>query len=83
LQFLKRVCSIILDPQMLNGLNWSHTLDDVFKQNYVEDPSLSWQYFGSTFGFMRVFPGFRYVARSSYHVFPLISPDERMMMTKE
>jgi len=32
-------------------------LDEVFLQNYRSDPSLSWQYFGSTAGFMRHYPG--------------------------
>lgn len=38
-------------------LQWSEKLDDIFLQNYRSDPSLSWQYFGSTAGFMRHYPG--------------------------
>jgi len=38
-------------------LQWSEKLDEVFLQNYRSDPSLSWQYFGSTAGFMRHYPG--------------------------
>lgn len=40
-------------------LQWSEKLDEVFLQNYRSDPSLSWQYFGSTAGFMRHYPGKR------------------------
>lgn len=58
--FFKELFLQFSDPQMLNGLNWTETLDAVFKQNLEEDPSLSWQYFGSTYGFMRVYPAFRY-----------------------
>lgn len=38
-------------------LQWSEKLDEVFVSNYKADPSLSWQYFGSTAGFMRHYPG--------------------------
>lgn len=38
-------------------IEWSEALDDVFKQNYNSDPALSWQYFGSSTGIMRHYPG--------------------------
>ncbi|KAG8232873.1 hypothetical protein J437_LFUL011579, partial [Ladona fulva] len=47
------------DPQILNGLKWSSSLNEVFKENLRLDPSLRWQYFGSQRGFMRVFPALR------------------------
>ena len=50
----------ILDPKVVNAIKWSKMLDDIFKDNYKRDPSLSWQYFGSSTGFMRQYPGTQY-----------------------
>lgn len=44
-------CDVIKDIQ------WSQNLDRVFLDNYKIDPTLSWQFFGSSTGFMRQFPG--------------------------
>lgn len=41
---------------MISGIKWSENLDNIFKDNYQQDPTLSWQYFGSSTGFMRQFP---------------------------
>lgn len=49
------------DSEILNGLNWTASLDEIFKENWRNDPNLRWQYFGSFFGFMRVYPAFRLV----------------------
>ncbi|CAI6363760.1 unnamed protein product [Macrosiphum euphorbiae] len=46
-------------------LQWSEKMDEVFLQNYRSDPSLSWQYFGSTAGFMRHYPAIRWSAKPS------------------
>lgn len=45
------------DAEVASGLQWSEYLDPLFVNNYESDPSLSWQYFGSTSGFLRRFPG--------------------------
>lgn len=35
----------------------SEALNDVFADNFQEDPTLTWQYFGSSTGFFRLYPG--------------------------
>eukprot|EP00102_Acyrthosiphon_pisum_P023352 XP_016660562.1 PREDICTED: voltage-dependent calcium channel subunit alpha-2/delta-3-like [Acyrthosiphon pisum] len=40
-------------------------MDEVFLQNYRSDPSVSWQYFGSTAGCMRHYPAIRWSAKPS------------------
>ncbi|XP_046753352.1 voltage-dependent calcium channel subunit alpha-2/delta-4 isoform X1 [Diprion similis] len=44
------------DPDVAAGIRWSDYLDPLFANNYESDPSLSWQYFGATSGFLRRFP---------------------------
>lgn len=46
-----------LDPLVVNALRWSEHLDPVFVNNYEVDPTLSWQFYGSSTGFLRRFPG--------------------------
>lgn len=41
---------------MIKGIQWSEKLDFIFRDNYNKDPTLSWQFFGSSTGFMRQFP---------------------------
>uniref|UniRef100_A0A146M963 Voltage-dependent calcium channel subunit alpha-2/delta-3 n=1 Tax=Lygus hesperus TaxID=30085 RepID=A0A146M963_LYGHE len=38
------------------GLRWSDGLDEIFRRNYLADPTMSWQYFGSSSGFLRHYP---------------------------
>ncbi|KAL5282154.1 CACNA2D4 family protein [Megaselia abdita] len=45
------------DNDVKNALQWSSHLDPLFQSNLERDPGLSWQYFGSTTGFLRRFPG--------------------------
>lgn len=55
-------CDVIKD------IEWSDKLDSIFKDNYQKDPTLSWQFFGSSTGFMRQFPGL-YSIHSSFNPF--------------
>ncbi|XP_011136367.1 voltage-dependent calcium channel subunit alpha-2/delta-3 isoform X5 [Harpegnathos saltator] len=41
---------------VIRAIKWSQALDRTFINNYEQDPSLSWQYFGSATGFMRQYP---------------------------
>lgn len=52
--------SLALSPTatvILNELNWTQALEDVFIENRKEDPSLLWQVFGSATGVTRYYPG--------------------------
>lgn len=42
---------------MLNELNWTEALEDVFRKNREDDPTLLWQVFGSATGLARYYPG--------------------------
>uniref|UniRef100_A0A3Q3B173 Calcium channel, voltage-dependent, alpha 2/delta subunit 1a n=1 Tax=Kryptolebias marmoratus TaxID=37003 RepID=A0A3Q3B173_KRYMA len=41
---------------ILNELNWTEALEDVFRKNKEDDPSLLWQVFGSATGLARYYP---------------------------
>ncbi|MEQ2304236.1 Voltage-dependent calcium channel subunit alpha-2/delta-4, partial [Ameca splendens] len=44
------------DPKLLNAIYNSEALNDVYINNFQRDPTLTWQYFGSSFGFFRIYP---------------------------
>ncbi|KAF3855351.1 hypothetical protein F7725_023406 [Dissostichus mawsoni] len=46
-----------LHPNILNSIYNSEALNDVFIGNFQKDPTLTWQFFGSSTGFFRIFPG--------------------------
>lgn len=48
---------VILGERAASAIEWSENLDQVFVQNYNSDPALSWQFFGSSSGVMRHYPG--------------------------
>ncbi|KAG5866820.1 hypothetical protein JTB14_006018 [Gonioctena quinquepunctata] len=48
------------EQPVLEGLRWSEALDLVFKENLIDDPSLTWQYFASPKGFMRHYPAIQW-----------------------
>ncbi|XP_067091388.1 LOW QUALITY PROTEIN: voltage-dependent calcium channel subunit alpha-2/delta-1 [Osmerus mordax] len=41
---------------VLNELNWTEALEDVFRKNREDDPTLLWQVFGSATGLARYYP---------------------------
>ncbi|XP_071083847.1 voltage-dependent calcium channel subunit alpha-2/delta-3-like [Haliotis cracherodii] len=43
--------------KILNGVSWSENMTKQFTENLKEDPSLTWQYFCSSDGFFRIYPG--------------------------
>uniref|UniRef100_A0A672SIP8 Voltage-dependent calcium channel subunit alpha-2/delta-4-like n=1 Tax=Sinocyclocheilus grahami TaxID=75366 RepID=A0A672SIP8_SINGR len=48
------------DPDILNGVYMSEALNDIFINNFQKDPTLTWQYFGSSAGFFRLYPGIKW-----------------------
>uniref|UniRef100_A0A8C7HT74 Calcium voltage-gated channel auxiliary subunit alpha2delta 4 n=1 Tax=Oncorhynchus kisutch TaxID=8019 RepID=A0A8C7HT74_ONCKI len=53
------------DPYILNGIYMSEALNDVFANNFKKDPTLTWQYFGSSSGFFRIYPGIKWTPDSN------------------
>ncbi|UYV67434.1 K02A2.6-like [Cordylochernes scorpioides] len=43
-------------PQVVNAIKWSEHLNPMFKNNMAFDSSLYYQFFGSSTGFLRLFP---------------------------
>lgn len=55
--YFRLTAAYFLAKDVISGIIWSEKLDETFRDNYKSDPTLSWQYFGSSTGFMRQFPG--------------------------
>ncbi|KAG7522730.1 hypothetical protein JOB18_029097 [Solea senegalensis] len=53
------------DPTILNAIYNSEALNDVFIGNFQKDPTLTWQYFGSSSGFFRIYPGIKWTPDSN------------------
>ncbi|KAM7397283.1 hypothetical protein PAMP_020267 [Pampus punctatissimus] len=53
------------DPNILNAIYNSEALNDVFISNFQKDPTLTWQYFGSSTGFFRIYPGIKWTPDSN------------------
>lgn len=47
---------LVSERDALNAILWSEGLNEIFIRNYKSDPSLVWQYFGSSYGILRFFP---------------------------
>ncbi|XP_023289620.1 voltage-dependent calcium channel subunit alpha-2/delta-3 isoform X2 [Orussus abietinus] len=50
------------ESQVATGIQWSEFLNPLFVNNYNSDPSLSWQYYGDSSGFLRRFPAISQVS---------------------
>ncbi|XP_034442821.1 voltage-dependent calcium channel subunit alpha-2/delta-4 isoform X3 [Hippoglossus hippoglossus] len=53
------------DPNILNAIYNSEALNDVFIGNFKKDPTLTWQFFGSSTGFFRIYPGIKWTPDSN------------------
>ncbi|XP_037622222.1 voltage-dependent calcium channel subunit alpha-2/delta-4-like isoform X3 [Sebastes umbrosus] len=53
------------DPNILNAIYNSEALNDVFIGNFQKDPTLTWQFFGSSTGFFRIYPGIKWTPDSN------------------
>ncbi|TKS65201.1 Voltage-dependent calcium channel subunit alpha-2/delta-1 [Collichthys lucidus] len=60
---LPSVC--VFSTIILNELNWTEALEDVFRKNKEEDPSLLWQVFGSATGLARYYPASPWINSSN------------------
>ncbi|XP_035710380.1 voltage-dependent calcium channel subunit alpha-2/delta-3 isoform X2 [Folsomia candida] len=45
---------------ILDGVHWTSGMDEVFRSNYAKNPTLLWQYFGSSLGFFRQYPAMKW-----------------------
>uniref|UniRef100_A0A3P9CH50 Calcium voltage-gated channel auxiliary subunit alpha2delta 4 n=1 Tax=Maylandia zebra TaxID=106582 RepID=A0A3P9CH50_9CICH len=53
------------DPNILNAIYNTEALNDIFIGNFQKDPTLTWQYFGSSTGFFRIYPGIKWTPDSN------------------
>ncbi|KAG8191045.1 hypothetical protein JTE90_029487 [Oedothorax gibbosus] len=49
-------------PDVLNAIKWSEELNNVFRNNINYDSSLIYQFFGSSTGFLRLYPAIKWRA---------------------
>ncbi|KAM7003256.1 voltage-dependent calcium channel subunit alpha-2/delta-4-like [Tautogolabrus adspersus] len=53
------------DPNIMNAIYNSEALNDIFISNFQKDPTLTWQFFGSSTGFFRIYPGIKWTPDSN------------------
>lgn len=59
------------DPDYQSAIAWSTHLDPLFTNNLERDAALSWQYFGSSSGFMRRYPATGWPLENAQEARPL------------
>lgn len=77
-------------PDVVNAIKWSGHLNYIFESNYLLDPSLSWQYFGSSTGFLRQYPAIEWKSETkadtydcrmrSWYIQAATSPKDMVIM---
>lgn len=55
----------------------SEALNPVFVENFQRDPTLTWQYFGSSTGFFRIYPG----EDTGWHLRHCLFSENKIQMT--
>ncbi|KAF9421397.1 hypothetical protein HW555_002612 [Spodoptera exigua] len=61
-----KVGPVVADGEVQNQIAWSEHLDPLFVNNYEIDPTLSWQYYASSTGFMRRYPAMSWPPEDGY-----------------
>lgn len=61
-------CFMFAGDHVIKPIDWSSHLDETFKSNYETDRSLMWQYYASTSGFLRHYPGTIYIILKLQHI---------------
>ena len=56
---VKSPCFLLTGVKIRNTIKWTSGLDPYFKENYDKDRTLLWQYFGSSDGVYRIYPGIK------------------------
>ncbi|XP_070193860.1 voltage-dependent calcium channel subunit alpha-2/delta-3-like [Littorina saxatilis] len=46
--------------RILHGVSWTENLTEQFRNNSLQSPTLGWQYFCSSDGFFRIYPGMQW-----------------------
>eukprot|EP00057_Strongylocentrotus_purpuratus_P002955 XP_003725588.1 PREDICTED: voltage-dependent calcium channel subunit alpha-2/delta-3 isoform X1 [Strongylocentrotus purpuratus] len=47
--------------EVLNSIEATELLDTTYRENYQNDPTLTWQFFGSRTGYFRLYPGYKWI----------------------
>ena len=75
------VLYLIPDPNMLNEINWSKQLEEVFKDNRKSYPEIYWQSFGSQKGMLRIYPLARLVSEYKNNLYiPIYIPYHEIIL---
>lgn len=68
--------------EVVNHVKWSEGLTQTFRNNLAFDPNLSWQFFGSNTGFMRIWPAAKWRVPIFVNKEPPLTPTANPNMMK-